>query len=401
MPAEMRILVGIFNDPRILYMVINRCKIFSQLFLGCVLVLIYFGCSNENRVKQIDADNYEAIAAVDSLTNSSNDGPVISAVSLLVTDKQQNIYLVDPRTKKIHSFTSDFSYRWSVGGKGNGPGLFNTISALHIKDEYLYVYESRSSMVSSYSLNGERIDEWTFGEEGHRINSVRPMGGGTFLTTGWNEKMGTVLNIYDSSFQNRIAQFNNYKNIIDTEVPGVERQVFRNYPGSVISANDSMIVYGPPAYKGRLQVFRKQSNQKWEKSTFTEGYTYIQKPLVLHKSQDGNNERSHLSGFHPDGGYFHAEFYSMSHGLYRLKNNEIAHLSTRLNGNDKWDLVIEYFDPDSLKLNNYKIAKGLISSQQFQQVPLWMDESGKVYVNKNSDTPLRVLTLDKGQSSNL
>lgn len=363
----------------------------------CILLLSISGCQENSRVKEIKADNFETINSVISLDNSSGDSPIIGAVSVVTTDGNSNLYLVDPRTTKIHSFTKNFSYRWSVGGQGSGPGLFNSISELYVNNEYLYAYESSSSVVTTYSLNGEKHNEWTVGEGGQRINSLHRMESGKFVATGWNEKKGTVLNVYDKNLKNRQSQFAEFTNILDTESPNLERQILRNFPGDAMPVNDSTIIYSPPAYSGQLLIYKLSHENKWQRAGSIKGHEKRQRPIIFHKSQDGNNDRSHLSGFHPDGGYFHAEFTSMSHGLYGLGNNKIAHLSTKLNNNDGWDLVIEYFDTDSLKLSGYKIVKGLIPTQQFQQVPLWMDKQGRIYLNENSDTPLRRLEISASE----
>ena len=344
-------------------------------------------------MKSLEADHYKFIENVISLTNQSDNSTIISAVSLATTDQNGNIYLVDPRTMEIHSFTEGLSHRWTTGGKGSGPGQFNFISAIYTDDEHLYVYENASSTVTVYSMDGERLNDWTFGEEGHRMSSMRQFNNGNFVAAGWNEKSETILNIYDKNLKNRLARFHKLENILKTGNPTLERQVLRNYPGSVAPVNDSTIIYSAPAYNGRFDLFTRQSDGNWEKTSSIKGYSSIQEPVIFHRSRDGNHERSHLSGFDPEGGYFHTEFISMSHGLYILENGRIAHLSTKLNKDDEWDIVIEYFDTGDLKLDNFAILESVIASQQFQQVPLWMDENGRIYMNENSDVPLRILEI--------
>jgi len=376
---------------------ISKIKIRSSfiIFSGYIFLLFSSSCNQGERVEPIEAEHYKSISNVVSLTNQSSDSPLVSVVSLVTTDSSNNIYLVEPRTKKIHSFTNDLSYRWSAGGQGNGPGLFNSISALYVDGEQLYVYEKTSSSITTYSLDGVKLNDWTFGEAGHRINSIHQIKTGKYVATGWNEKSGTVLNVYDENFKNRILQFNTFETILKTGNPKLEKQVLRTFPGNAIPVNDSTIIYSSPAYNGQLDVYKFHSTRDWSKTGSIRGYSGKENPIKFHQSQDGNNDRSHLSGFDPDGGYFHTEFTSMSHGLYKVGDKQFAHLSTRLNENDKWDLVIEYFNSEDLRLVNYKLLKSAISSQQFQQVPLWMDKTGRIYMNENSDTPLRILEISK------
>jgi len=363
------------------------------LFSSILLLPLISGCNKSERIRPIKADHSETIYNVYSLSNQTGETPIISAVSLVTTDSNNNIYLVDPRTMEIHALTGDLSHCWTTGGKGSGPGLFNFISALYTDDEHLYVYENAGSTVTVYSLEGARLNDWSFGEAGHKMNGMDQFDNGNFLITGWNEKSETVLNIYDKNLKKRLKRFHKIDGILNTGNPNFERQVLRNYPGAAVPVNDSTVIYAAPAYNGWLDIFRLQSDGNWEKTDSIKGYSSIKEPVIFHKSQDGNHDRSHLSGFNPEGGYFHTEFISMSHGLFKIQDGKIAHLSTFLNKNDEWDIIVEYINPVELNLGDFILLESVIATQQFQQVPLWMDKTGRIYLNENSDTPLRILEI--------
>lgn len=359
-----------------------------------VLIFIISACSNEPENET--NTKYSTAEEVLTLNNKNlpEGNPIISFVSLVTTDDENNIYLVDARTSKIHSYTNDLSHRWSAGGKGDGPGLFNMISALYVDDQQLYVYEYANSTMTLYTLSGERLREWSFGESGHPINNIRRTSNGKFFTTGLNEKNGAMLNVYSDDFKNRTSRFIKISGLFTTESPELEKQVLRNYPGSVIPAGDSTLIYAPAAYSGQLPVYNMNSAGNWKKIDTVQGYKNIETPLFFSKSSDGNSNRTLLSGYDPNNGsYFHAEFNSMSRGLYELNDGRIAHLSLRLNESDQWDLIIEYFDFETLELQDHTIIEGLIPSQQLKQRPMWMDGDGKVYISQQSDTPLRIIEI--------
>ncbi|MDZ7773755.1 MAG: hypothetical protein U5K31_13595 [Balneolaceae bacterium] len=249
--------------------------------------------------------------------------------------------------------------------------------------------------MTQYTLGGERVQEWSFGEGGHPLNHIRRLDNGEFLVTGLNEDGGTLLSLYTADFRNKKQDFAGWQDFVRTEHPALETQIFRSFPGSVIPISDSTAAFTPASYNGTLYVFRRDPSGQWRRtSTLLEGYSRIPDPLLIRTSSDGNDERSHLSGFNPDGGYFHTEFRSMSHGLYPLDNGLIAHLSYRLNEDNRWNLVIEQFDPEELELRDYMIVVDFIPDQQPNQIPVWMDKAGRIYLSQQSDTPLRIIRTD-------
>lgn len=295
---------------------------------------------------------------------------------------------------EVHSYTSDLQHRWTTGGQGAGPGLFTMISALYVDNQHLYVYDFANSTMTLFTLTGDRLREWSFGEAGHRIENIRRMNTGEFVAIGWNEESGTLAHIYSDDFKQRTSGFVEREKIFNTESPNLERRVANSFPGSAAPIGDTSIMYAPAAYNGQLLIYERDSGN-WTIADTVDGYTSIETPLIFHKSSDGNNERSHQSGFHPDGGYYHTEFTSMSRGLYKLESGQIANLSLRLNENDEWNVIIEYFDPENMELHDYKIIEGLIPSQQLEQLPIWMDKNGQIYMSEHSDRPLRILRISE------
>jgi len=248
--------------------------------------------------------------------------------------------------------------------------------------------------MNMFSLNGNHLDEWLYNESGHRINDIRRMNNQQFVVTGLNEKNETLVHVYSDDFKKNLYSFVTGEEVFQTEHPDIEKQVIRSYPGYILPVSDSTMIYAPAAYNGRLLKYKKISPAKWVQNGVVYGYDQIENPLILHFSAVGHDKRSQLSGFNPKGGYFHAEFISMSRGLYKLENrNLIVHMSIRLNENDQWDLIIEYFDPGKLKLEDFTTVKNLIPSQQLQRIPIWMDQKGRVYMSQNSDEPMRILNI--------
>ncbi|MDX1672099.1 MAG: hypothetical protein R3211_07140 [Balneolaceae bacterium] len=369
----------------------NNCSNFQNRFMLILIVLLISACSN---IQEIEESHLATVTEVNTLNNKeAEDTPIVSAVSITVTDSENNIYLVDPRNLMIHAYSDELTYRWSAGGKGSGPGLFTSISALYAVDQQLYAYDAANAIMTQYALNGEMLEDWAYHEASQRMNSIRRMGNGKFLVAGWNEKSEILVHLYSDNFKKKINSFIESDQIFHSQRPALEKQVLRNFPGFVLPVNDSTVIYAPHSYNGTLPIYQIKNGHNWVKVDSIEGYNRFKDPIVFHYSSTGNSERSHLSGFDPRGGYFHTQFNSMSHGLYELNNGLIAHLSSRLKSNDQWDMIIEYFEPQSLKLKDFHIVKDLIPTFRPQQLPLWMDQKGQIYVSQNSDIPLRILRI--------
>lgn len=90
--------------------------------------------------------------------DTSDDNPIISFVVDAVSDNFGNIYIFDPITQYIHSYDYNGYYRWTVGGKGHAPGEFQHITSMYTDDDnYLYVYDSRRSILTVFDMNGEML----------------------------------------------------------------------------------------------------------------------------------------------------------------------------------------------------------------------------------------------------
>lgn len=338
----------------------------------------------------------ESIGEVKNIQNSEaekSNRPLISAVSDAITDQSGNIYLADPRTFTLHSFTNNMEHRWSAGGRGRGPGTFMRISSLSILNERLYVYDSATSKMTIYDLNGEKQEEWNYNEAGVQIDRIHSFGEGKLITPGWNNSGETIVNIYGESMKERQESIVSAADHYATDHPQLEKQIFSDEAGSVLPVTDSEFIYAPFLYPGKLTIYGQSAEGTWATKDTINGYRDIELPVEFQFSENGNNERSHLSGFNPEGGYFHAVYQSISHGVYSLEDGRVAHVSTRLNDSDQWDLIIEYFNPDQNYELEFVAVENFDSSQSPGKIPLWLDSSGAVYVSENSDTPLRIFEV--------
>ncbi|NBC64329.1 MAG: hypothetical protein GVY07_01530 [Bacteroidetes bacterium] len=370
-----------------------------------IYVLFYFlifysscssGSSDEDFFESdIISESLEEIKNIQNSEAEKSNRPLISAVSDAMTDQDGNIYLADPRTFTLHSFSSDMTHRWTAGGRGRGPGTFMRISSVSIINEQLYVYDSATSRMTTYNLKGEKQAEWSYDEAGYNIGRIHSLGDDTRIAPGWDDSNETLVHIFNGTMRLRQKSLVDAADHYSTDYPHIEKQILTNEAGSVLPLSDSEFLYAPFLYSGEMYIYETSADSEWGVSDTVDGYDDINPPVELHFTDDGNFEGSHLSGVNREGGYFHAVYRSISHGLFMLENHQIAHISTRFSEDGRWDLVVEYVYPDQNVESEYKIVERFVPSQQLNRIPLWIDRSGNIYVSENSDTPLRVFTIDR------
>jgi len=71
----------------------------------------------------------------------------------IVVDDTEQVYIADFFEKKIHVYTSEGSYIQSLGREGKGPGEFQFIWVLRVKDKQLFVLDYIQSQISVFDLN--------------------------------------------------------------------------------------------------------------------------------------------------------------------------------------------------------------------------------------------------------
>ena len=75
----------------------------------------------------------------------------------LCTDKEKNIYIVDPRKATIHKLDSNGKYVKSFGNKGSGPGEMNVPLNLAVMSDTLYVFDYNERKTNIFDLDGNFI----------------------------------------------------------------------------------------------------------------------------------------------------------------------------------------------------------------------------------------------------
>ncbi len=74
-------------------------------------------------------------------------------------DNSGRVFIADDKATKIHVFDPDGNYLQSIGGKGRGPGEFQSITdtQVGVRENELYVFDLREFRTTTYSLDSLQV----------------------------------------------------------------------------------------------------------------------------------------------------------------------------------------------------------------------------------------------------
>ena len=132
----------------------------KHLYLVMILTPLLFSCSGKEAGENADAAQPELIEPIyqisfnESKTFGSTDEHLFAMRGYIssISDKRDYVYIPD-LSNVIHVFDETGRHIAEMGRRGRGPGEFNIMSALQITPDHLYVYESTSRRVITYSLS--------------------------------------------------------------------------------------------------------------------------------------------------------------------------------------------------------------------------------------------------------
>lgn len=354
--------------------------------------IFLYGCTSDSDGVAIKKN--VSILEVLTINEELSESPLFAYVYNVASDSQGNIYFVDPSTQNIHSYNSDGSFRWSIGGSGQGPGEFEFISSISVGDEdQLYVYDSERVNVTIFDSDGEIINTRAFDFGRKTIENIRMALNNMLLLPYWDE--GKLIHLYSLESGEIEASLVDFNEMLQTG-DEIEEELFQANPGSAISLDGNLITYVPEHYDGKIYLFEKTSSGVWQIRDVVMGYKQFDPSVTFHVSEEGSHDRSHYSGYNPRGGgtYVHYEFHSISHGLYQQADGSIIHLSYQA-VEDEMHLVVENFDIETLQLRSYSVIEDLEIEFRPEKLPAWMDSKGQIYLADNSNIPeLKVLSLE-------
>lgn len=324
------------------------------------------------------------------------DTTIIEVVSHGTGDPMGNFYFMNPTIQTIYSVDKNGDQRWKTGSRGDDIGQFYYVSSLaydQTKDK-LILFDIFKSAVTEMDTYGNVISYIPINKRGFRIDQIRLFDRYDFVAmTQWDDSSRTLVSVYDKVYKELKFSLMHVDEISDIESVIVKEKLFSKFYGSIHTVENKLI-YTPFIYNGRLMV-TEYDDENWNRTDDIIGYELIDRPIVLHPSDKAGHKRSHMLIKVSENKYLHAEYKSLSLGIYDKGADQIVHLSYRLQEGDNWSLIAEFFDKSTLKMIDYYQIDDVLKSFKVTSFPLWYSPNDEIYMVENSKTPLYKLSLSK------
>jgi len=361
--------------------------LFNIFILICSLIMIS-GCEKADKNNDLKiAASVQDVLIIGSSDEVFDDSKILSFIFDAVSDSEGSMYLVDPSTQYIHSYDNNSDYRWTIGGRGGGPGEFQNITSLYMdRDNHLYVCDGIQARVTIYDTDGNKQNVVSLDVGRRTIERIGLLPNGKLIIPYYNDDNEKLIHLYsvdDGSYYNSLVHIEEISRSWDE----LEKEFVKNRIGSALGYHDDLIIYVPEHYSGIIYLFQKNLFGNWHKLDEIEGYRIIHPSISFHITRYETHERSHMSGYNPLGsGYMHYEYHSISFGLFPKNDGTVVHISY-ISTDDGMQLVLEHFDIENRMLKSYSIIDELDIAFRPQKHPVWVDSDGYIYLADNSEWP--------------
>jgi len=348
-------------------------------FLAALALLLLTGV-------QCTSDAPDALSVEETLRLGTDDPDapthrLFNNPSEVTVGRNGTLFLADGPGTKIHVY-DDSTYRFSIGQKGNGPGEFRQITALHV-DQHgrLLVADRRQARITAFSQDGDLLATYQLPEV-PRISEIVDLSEDRYVVVGAGENH--LVHVVDTSFSTVQASL-----VAQSEVKATDHKLetiaVQFFPGSVAVPDASTIVYAPALYTGTLYAYERSEDGSWTQVNEYEGRARHESPVTF--SSLDRADRVDLpitlqSGRHA------AQFHSLSWALDAGPDGALAHVFMQENG-DVLELTLERFSPNG----TVRDASVIDTSSALTLEALSINATGTLSLSDTREVPqLRRLT---------
>ena len=301
--------------------------------------------------------------------------------SEVAVNQEGTLFLADGPETKIHVY-DDSTYQFSIGEKGNGPGEFRQITALHVdRRGRLLVADRRQARITAFSQDGTLLTTYQFPEV-PRIAEIANLSEERYVIVGADENH--LVHVVDTSFSTVHASLVTQREVKTTDHK-LEPIAVQFFPGSVAVPDAQTIVYAPALYTGTLYAYERSDDGSWKQANEYQGRARHESPVTF--SSLDRADRVDLpitlqSGRHA------AQFHSLSWTLDAGPDGALAHVFMQENAG-VLELTLERFSSDG----SVRDASVIDTSSSLTLRALDVNATGTLYLSDTREVPqLRRLT---------
>ncbi|MCC5940622.1 MAG: 6-bladed beta-propeller [Balneolaceae bacterium] len=328
------------------------------------------------------------------------------------TDQNGNIFVGDHASLTIKVFNKEGKYVKSLGGRGRGPGEFQSLNRMElVETDTLWVFDRGKFEYIYLTTEGLQIDS-------HPVNLTTQMSQYYPKKLFWyNDKsLGLFRNgaspehqpppldrplfhIYSRDFQEHHESFFPFRELGYTEEEHFIWNSFGWIQGDFDMTSDKQrFVYSPGVYNGMLYEFARKNGQ-WKVYRTLQGTPPHSGPFDIYNSQEEYERYIKFPGvevIYYGGGAHSGRLYSIDAGIYYLSDGRIVHFygewrggDTTLEEGNTLDISAQIFEEDGTISDRGYIISVERDAEPSVVLVNWKDKEDNFYLLNlpNDDIP--------------
>lgn len=339
------------------------------------LVGVLFGCASDPSSPNTAGVRFEETLRIGSDDPEAPDHQLYSQVAAATIDSDGTIYAVDARTGGVRVYDADGIFQRSIGKRGQGPGAFQGVSAMHVDAQgRLLVADPGQSRITAFALSGELLDTYSLPGV-RRVTDIAPLPDGRYALVGAGK--GHLVHVVDSTFSTAQTRLVPRKSVQATDHK-LGRVIKPYFAGSVAVLNDERLGYAPGFYSGTLRVF-SETDTAWTRTGTYESPNGRDTPVTITKLD--NAERVDLP-IRMQNGQFAAQMHALSWGLYTPADKGLVHVFAQ-ESDAGLELAVERFS----QMGTRHGVTVVDTASALNVTPLAMDAGGNLYLSDTREVP--------------
>ncbi len=333
------------------------------------------GCSSDPPASEAPAVRFNETLQIGSDDPEAPDHQLYSQVAAATVDSTGSIYAVDARDGGVRVYDEDGTFQRTIGERGQGPGAFQSASAMHVDAQgRILVADPGQGRISAFSRSGDLLDTYSLPGV-RRITDMVPLSDGRYALVGAGN--GHLLHVVDSTFSTAHARLVPRKSVHATDHK-LERVIKPYFAGSVAALDDGELVFVPGFYSGSLRVFT-QTDTSWTQTDAYESPNGRDVPVTI--TEIDNAERVDLP-IRMQNGQFAAQMHSVSWGLHTPTDRGLVHVFAQ-ESDGGLELTVERFTLDG----THRGTTVVDTASTLNVTPLAMDADGNLYLSDTREVP--------------
>lgn len=313
----------------------------------------------------------------------------------VVTDTAGNIFISDRESSVIKVYDNTGKYVYEFGRKGRGPGEFQGITALSIRDNNIIIFDYLSQRFTKLSPQGEVMETIMVKNDGSGYFSVGQIlngeGSHSYLIGATSPASTFLVHEYNSNYNptgNRIAE---KSDVWDMDEGFLQAQAY------ILKLNAWMdsdrIFLSPKLYQHESLLLEKEGNN-WQKKTLKGFKTTYPSYEILDNSYRKDRIPNSVRHSGP-AGKFVAKIYNYTIGSFIYEGN-ILNFFLHRTDEENVELGVDVFSLSGEYQGYYKVeGLSIDGAPLFNLDILWLDENGHFYISDTREIPkVRVMKLN-------